>query len=159
MKTTDPYMIRTLELAAKAGLGERSGGCFGAVVVRSTDGQIVGEGYNRVLTKCDPTCHGEMEAIRAACAYLHTHVLKDCVLYTSSEPCPMCMCAAGWARIPKIVYASTIEDARDYGGFDDVSFYKDVTNKTVATMVRDDYAREDMVEMWNKYRESQPVLY
>ena len=150
-------MIRAIELAAKAGLGERGGGCFGAVVVRN--GEVVGEGYNRVLTRMDPTAHGEMEAIRNACKYLQTHILADCTLYTSSEPCPMCMCAAGWARIPKIIYASTIEDARDYGGFDDVAFYEKVMNKTVAESICDHGARDDMRELWEKYRAIKPVLY
>jgi len=140
MKTTDPFMIRAIELAAKAGLGERGGGCFGAVVVRN--GEVVGEGYNRVLTRMDPTAHGEMEAIRNACKYLQTHILADCTLYTSSEPCPMCMCAAG-----------------DYGGFDDVAFYEKVMNKTVAESICDHGARDDMRELWEKYRAIKPVLY
>lgn len=117
-------MRRAIELGRRGAFIEGAGGPFGAVVVR--DGEIIGEGFNRVIAGRDPTRHGEMEAIREACAKLDTHVLEGCVLYTSAECCPMCAAAAWWARIATIYYASTIDDALVYGGFDDSEIYAEI---------------------------------
>jgi len=152
-----PYMKRAIELAAKAGLGERSGGCFGAVIVKN--GEIVGEGYNQVLGKNDPTWHAEMQAIRDASRYLGTHILDDCTLYTSGEPCPMCMCASGWARIPRIVYGSTVDDAKEYGNFDDKKFYSDMIGGRITHVELDPNARIIMEEVWKEYQNSKPIQY
>jgi tRNA(Arg) A34 adenosine deaminase TadA len=84
------------------------GGPFGAVVVR--DGEVVGRGHNRVLADHDPTCHGEIAAIRDACAFLGTHDLSGCVLYTTGEPCPMCLYACMWANIDRVYYGCTLAD-------------------------------------------------
>jgi tRNA(Arg) A34 adenosine deaminase TadA len=96
------------------------GGPFGAVVVR--EGQIVGAGWNRVTSANDPTAHAEIVAIRDACSRLGTFCLSGCDLYTSCEPCPMCLAATFWARIDRIYYAATREDAA-WAGFDDAWFY------------------------------------
>ena len=109
------FLRRAIELAeihSKAGLN----GPFGAVVVRG--GEIVGEGWNRVVEAADPTAHAEMEAIREAARTLGTHDLNDCSLYCSCEPCPMCLSAVYWARIQRVVYAASVEDAAE-AGFDD----------------------------------------
>jgi guanine deaminase len=119
------FMRRAIELSKRAALEECTGGAFGAVIVK--DGQIVGEGINRVVANNAPTCHGEVEAIRTACKTLNTFKLNGCTLYTSSEPCPMCLTAAYWARIDKQYYAATIDDAKQYGNFDDRPFYKQLT--------------------------------
>lgn len=83
------------------------------------DGKILAEGANRVVAENDPTWHGEIEAIRKACQAQGSFKLRDATLYTSAEPCPMCMAAAYWAGIKEIYYASTNEDALRYGDFDD----------------------------------------
>lgn len=103
---------------------ESGGGPFGAVVVR--EGLVVGRGQNRVVVGADPTAHAEVVAIRDACARLGTHDLRGCVIYSSCEPCPMCLGAIFWARIDRIVYAATREDAAA-AGFDDSFFYDEIS--------------------------------
>jgi guanine deaminase len=115
------FLARAVELAWE-GVERGAGGPFGCVVVR--DGVIVGEGYNRVLERNDPTCHAEMEAIRNACARLGDHQLTGCTVYASSEPCPMCLGALYWARPDRVVFALTREDAREIG-FDDAFIYEE----------------------------------
>jgi tRNA(Arg) A34 adenosine deaminase TadA len=101
-----------------------TGGPFGAVVVRK--GKIVGRGQNTVLVDNDPTAHAEVNAIRAACRRLRRFHLDDCELYTSCEPCPMCLAAIQWARLRRVCYAATRHDAAR-AGFDDAKFYREVT--------------------------------
>ena len=101
------YMQTAIEEAFE-GITHHHGGPFGAVIVR--DGEIVGQGHNRVLADNDPTCHGEVAAIRDACAKLGTYDLTGCELYTTGEPCPMCLFACLWANIDKVYYGCTIED-------------------------------------------------
>ena len=100
------------------------GGPFGAVVVRQ--GKIVGRGWNRVTTTNDPTAHAEVSAIRAACRRLKTFQLADCELYTSCEPCPMCLAAIYWARCRRVYYGNTRADAARID-FDDDSIYRELT--------------------------------
>ena len=99
------------------------GGPFGAVVVRK--GKIVGRGWNQVTSTNDPTAHAEVSAIRDACQKLETFQLDDCELYSSCEPCPMCLAAIYWARFKKIYYANTRQDAARIG-FDDDFIYHEV---------------------------------
>jgi guanine deaminase len=99
------------------------GGPFGAVVVRN--GKIVGRGWNQVTSSNDPTAHAEVTAIRAACKKLKTFQLDDCELYTSCEPCPMCLSAIYWARFKKVYYANTRKDAAKID-FDDDLIYREV---------------------------------
>ena len=99
------------------------GGPFGAVVVR--DGRIVGRGCNRVTSTNDPTAHAEVVAIREACKRLKTFQLTDCDLYTSCEPCPMCLSAIYWARLRNVFYANTRKDAARIN-FDDALIYRQV---------------------------------
>ena len=99
------------------------GGPFGAVVVR--DGQIIARGFNQVTSTNDPTCHAEVDAIRKACQALGTHQLVGCDLYTSCEPCPMCLGAIYWARPARVFYASTKADAAAVG-FDDHFIYDEM---------------------------------
>lgn len=100
------------------------GGPFGAVVVRK--GKIVGRGWNQVTSENDPTAHAEVSAIRAACKRLKTFQLDDCELYTSCEPCPMCLAAIYWARFRKVFYANTRKDAAKIE-FDDALIYHEVS--------------------------------
>ncbi len=97
------------------------GGPFGAIVVQN--GQIIGSGVNRVTANCDPTAHAEILAIREAGAFLHTHRLTDCVLFASSEPCPMCLAAIYWAHIATVYYGNSKEQAQEIG-FDDSLIYQ-----------------------------------
>ncbi|MEI7534702.1 MAG: nucleoside deaminase [Verrucomicrobiae bacterium] len=99
------------------------GGPFGAVVVRR--GKIIARGWNRVTSANDPTAHAEVMAIRAACRKLKTFQLADCELYTSCEPCPMCLAAIYWARLKKVYYANSRRDAAKIG-FDDELIYREV---------------------------------
>ncbi len=97
-------------------------GPFGAVVVDAS-GKVIGRAHNQVVAIPDPTAHGEVQAIRDACRNVGTHDLSGCTIYTSCEPCPMCLCAIYWARIGRIVYGNTAEDAAAVG-FDDAKFYE-----------------------------------
>lgn len=118
---------RYLQLAIDAGregMRAHRGGPFGAIVV-GPDGMVAGEGCNRVTSSNDPTAHAEVMAIRAACAELGTFLLEGCTLYTSCEPCPMCLAAAYWARVEAIVYGATRADAAA-AGFDDAFIYEEI---------------------------------
>jgi len=99
------------------------GGPFGAVIVR--EGEIIAEGYNQVTFANDPTAHAEVMAIREACRKLGTFSLADCEIYTSCEPCPMCLSAIYWARLRRMFYANTRQDAAHIG-FDDEFLYQEV---------------------------------
>lgn len=116
------FMQKAIELA-KSNVHNMKGGPFGAVVVK--DAQIVGQAANTVITANDPTAHAEINAIRDACYNLNTFQLNDCVIYTSCEPCPMCMGAIYWARIKTVYYAATKDDAA-LSGFDDSFIYKQI---------------------------------
>ncbi|WP_457616913.1 nucleoside deaminase [Lutibacter sp.] len=116
------FMKRAIELANE-GMKSNAGGPFGAVVVK--DGEIIAEGYNSVTSVNDPTAHAEVVAIRKACEKLETFQLKDCVIYTSCEPCPMCLGAIYWARPEKVFYACNREDAAAID-FDDQFIYNEI---------------------------------
>src|SRR5580698_9989482 len=122
------FMRAAIRLA-RAKMRANCGGPFGAVVVRQ--GVIIARGWNRVTSANDPTAHAEVTAIRAACRKLKTFQLKDCDLYTSCEPCPMCLAAIYWARFRKVYYANTRDDAAKIQ-FDDEWLYREVA-KPVAT--------------------------
>ncbi len=108
---------------AKQNLKLKNGGPFGAVVVK--DGKIIGRGVNSVTSQNDPTAHAEVNAIREACAIINRFQLDDCEIYSSCEPCPMCLGAIYWARPKKFYYAATREDAAK-AGFDDSDIYKEI---------------------------------
>ncbi|MDQ0495138.1 nucleoside deaminase [Paenibacillus brasilensis] len=99
------------------------GGPFGAIVVK--DGKIIGSGVNEVTSSCDPTAHAEVQAIREACKHLNDFQLNGCVIYTSCEPCPMCIGAIYWARPDAVYYACTKEEAAIIG-FDDQFIYEQI---------------------------------
>ncbi len=113
------WLNRAVELAAHN--VSLDGGPFGSVVVR--DGKGIAEAANRVIRDLDPTAHAEMIAIREACKVLQTHDLSGCVLYSSCEPCPMCLTAAMWARVDRVVFAADHAQAAA-AGFDDELFYE-----------------------------------
>ena len=119
----NPFMARAIELSMDSVISG-SGGPFGAVIVRND--AIVAEGVNRVTSANDPTAHAEVVAIRAACAKLGTFLLKDCEIYTSCEPCPMCLGAIYWAHVARIYFGNVAADASQIG-FDDSFIYRQFT--------------------------------
>jgi guanine deaminase len=118
----NPFMARAIQLAVE-NVRSASGGPFGAVIVR--DGGIVGEGANQVTSSNDPTAHAEVLAIRAACTKLKAFELHNCDIYTSCEPCPMCLGAIYWARLSRVYFASGADDASK-AGFDDSLIYREI---------------------------------
>lgn len=115
------YMRRAILLAERS--ATEGGGPFGAVVVK--DGQIIGEGSNKVTISSDPTAHAEIVAIRNACNNLNSHQLEGCTIYTSCEPCPMCLGAIYWSRAKAVYFGSTKKDAAAVG-FDDDFIYQEI---------------------------------
>lgn len=113
------FLRQAIQVARQSVL--TGGGPFGAVVARGD--QLIAVGANRVVPTCDPTAHAEVEAIRTASRALGTHELADCTLYASSEPCPMCLAAIHWARIPEVHFACSRDDAAE-AGFDDALLYR-----------------------------------
>lgn len=123
MKNEDQRFLREAIEEARAGMERGDGGPFGCVVVK--DGQVVGRGNNRVTSANDPTAHAEVVAIRDACSALQAFQLEGCTVYTSCEPCPMCLGALYWARPARVVYAATRLDAAA-AGFDDQLIYDEL---------------------------------
>ena len=119
MTPDDRVLARAVELAT-SGSRRGDGGPFGAVIVH--EGQILAEGWNRVVAHHDPTAHAEIAAIREACTALGHFHLAGCTLYASSEPCPMCLSAAYWARIERIVFANSRAEASAIGFCDDTLY-------------------------------------
>jgi len=105
---------------ARVGIKNGEGGPFGSVIVKNNE--IVGMGHNQVLANSDATCHGEMQAIRDASKNLATHDLSGCELYTTGEPCPMCLAACLWANIEKIYFGCTLKDNESIGFRDKLFF-------------------------------------
>ena len=116
------FMRRAIALSRQK-MEENCGGPFGAVIVKG--GIVIGEGWNKVTSSCDPTAHAEVTAIRAACQTVGDFSLKGCEIYTSCEPCPMCLAAIYWARLERIYYANTRKDAAAIG-FDDDFLYREI---------------------------------
>lgn len=118
----NPFMARAIQLSIDSVLSGK-GGPFGAVIV--ADGQVIAEASNQVTLTNDPTAHAEVLAIREACKKLGLFELKNCELYTSCEPCPMCLGAIYWARLSRIYFANTADDAAKIG-FDDSFIYREL---------------------------------
>jgi tRNA(Arg) A34 adenosine deaminase TadA len=133
------FMQRAIALARK-GVAAHDGGPFGAVVVRGNT--VVGEGWNHVVSGFDPTAHGEIYAIRAAGQTLKSFDLTGCELFTSGEPCPMCLAATYWARIPRVYYGFSIAQAATVG-FDDQYFYDELAKPMAKRKVRETQALGD----------------
>ena len=148
MKEREEYMRRAIELA-RQGMNQGAGGPFGAVVVK--DGVIVGEGWNRVVGTNDPTAHGEVTAIRDACARLGTFSLEGCEIHTTGQPCPMCLGAIHWARIGRIYYGFRIEDAAEIG-FDDTEFFRQMLLPANERQIpSEELCREEALELAAEY--------
>lgn len=144
------FMQRAIELSRRAAIVEKSGGAFGAVVVK--DGVIIGEGYNQVLRHNDPTWHAEIHAIREAAKRMNTPHLTGAILYTSAECCPMCLAAAYWAHIDHIFMAATIHDALQFGNFEDVDFLEEIRKSPADRRIRfTGLMRSEALEVWKEY--------
>lgn len=122
MSHSNQFMKRAIQLSMDQ-MNKNSGGPFGAVIVK--DGKVIGEGWNKVTSNNDPTAHAEVEAIREACKHLSAFDLSGAEIYTSCEPCPMCLSAIYWARISKIYFANTKKDAAKIQ-FDDDFIYQEI---------------------------------
>jgi len=124
MEEKNKFMLKAIELSIKS--AETTGGPFGCVIVK--DNKIISEGSNKVTSTNDPTAHGEIVAIREACLKLNTFNLSRCELYSTCEPCPMCLSAIYWSHIDKIFYANTRDDAKNID-FDDSFIYSEINKK------------------------------
>lgn len=135
---------------AERGISLNNGGPFGAVIVK--DGKVVARGHNHVVANNDPTCHGEVDAIRKACKKLKTFDLTGCDLYTTGEPCPMCLSACLWANIEHIYYGCTISD-NDSIGFRDEIFYKylDISTEKMKHKISQ-VGHKECLDLFEKYR-------
>ena len=149
------YMEKAKENADK-GISNNEGGPFGAVIV-DKDGNIIANGNNKVLKDMDPTAHAEIVAIREACKVLNTNDLSGCVLYTSCEPCPMCLSAIIWANIKHVYFGCDRKDAGNIGFRDDdiYEFIKGNNNMIVLEQID----RDDCLETMKHYKDNNGVIY
>lgn len=146
----EKFMQRAIELSRFAGLEKKTGGVFGAVIVKGDE--IIAEGYNRVIGDSDATCHAEIDAIRKAGKKLGTPLLEGCVLYTSAFCCPMCLCGAYWAHIKEVYYGATVEDAKEYGDFLDLDYYEEMKKAVNDRKIKcTEFMRKEAVEVWKEF--------
>lgn len=161
MESSNRNEVKNMEFMEEAlkeaylGIEQKHGGPFGAVVVK--DGKIVGKGHNSVVLKKDPTCHGEMEAIRDACRNLGTYNLSGCILYTTAEPCPMCLGAILWANIASVYYGCNRIDT-DSIGFRDNAFYEYMQGKNKLLEMHEDN-REQCLKLFETYTKNRGSKY
>ena len=142
---------------AENGIANKEGGPFGAVIVDKS-GNIIANGNNKVLKNNDPTAHAEIVAIREACRKLNTYDLSEYILYTSCEPCPMCLSAIIWANIKEVYYGCTKEDAGSIGFRDDIIYdYLKEKNKNLISMKKLD--REECIKTLKKYKKDNGTIY
>lgn len=141
---------------AREGITLGHGGPFGTAIVK--DGVLIASGHNHVLANNDPTCHGEVDAIRKACAKLGTYDLSGCELYTTGEPCHMCLCACMWANISKIYYGCTIED-NGIIGFRDDKFDAIFGGRNKLGNYMMELDREACQALFHEYVQLKPTIY
>lgn len=153
--TPSKYMQIAID-EAREGIRNGHGGPFGTAIVK--DGFLIASGHNRVLINKDPTCHGEVDAIRKACQKLNTHDLSGCELYTTGEPCHMCLCACMWANISKIYYGCTIED-NGLIGFRDDKFDKIFGGRDILEGFMTELDRESCLELFEEYKNLYHTIY
>ena len=154
------YKKEFMEIAineAKEGIISHDGGPFGAVVVKN--GKVLASGHNRVLSSNDSTCHGEIDAIRKAESKLGTYDLSDCELYTTGEPCPMCLAAILWANIKKVYYGCELSDNEEIG-FRDAKFDQMMGGRSgLPNEFMEERNREECLEIFRKYNEIDSKRY
>ena len=144
----EELMTKAVNLS-EYGMDNNFGGPFGAVIVK--DGEVIAEGFNNVTSSNDPTAHAEITAIRNACKKLNTFDLSGCELYTSCEPCPMCLAAIYWARIEKIYYANTKEDAANINFDDDFIYQEFAKPKNSRSIPVEQLGREEAIKVFEKW--------
>ena|SRR5690625_411632 len=151
------FMAEAISLANQ-GMSDGLGGPFGAVVVR--EGKVIGRACNAVVSLNDPTAHAEIQAIRMACGRLNRFYLEDCALYCSCEPCPMCLGAAYWARLDRIYYAASREDAAGIG-FADAAIYDELClepSRRQIPMIQ--LMRDEVLEVFQRWvKKPDRILY
>ena len=149
MTREENFMQQAIDLSLQ-GINNNDGGPFGCVIVK--DDKIIGRGNNKVTSSNDPTAHAEIVAIRDACANLSEFQLEDCEIYTSCEPCPMCLGAIYWARPKVVYYANTREDAAEIG-FDDSMIYNEmntpIENRKIPILP---LKRNDALKVFNEWK-------
>lgn len=155
MEATNRFMQLAID-EARQGIEHQHGGPFGSVVVK--DGKVIGKGHNCVLKNNDPTCHGEVAAIRDACANIGSFDLSGCEIYTTGEPCHMCLCACMWANISKIYYGCTIEDNGKIG-FRDDKFDELFGGRDKLTEYMSEMDREACLALFNDYKQMSHETY
>lgn len=144
------FMRRAIALSRKASIELKTGGVFGAVIVK--DGKIIGEGYNQVIKNNDPTWHAEMHAIREACKKIGSPHLDGCILYSSAECCPMCLATAYWAHIKKIYVGATTGDALKYGDFADIDILEEIQKDPKDRRITfTEMLRPEAVKVWQEF--------
>lgn len=150
------YMKLAKEMADKGSINNE-GGPFGAVIT-DAEGNIISTGNNKVLINNDPTAHAEVVAIRNACKKIKSYDLANCILYTSCEPCPMCLSAIIWANIKTVYYGCTKKDAASLGFRDDFIYeYLKENKKDVLKLIQVD--REECIKSFENYKTSNKTLY
>lgn len=142
---------------ADNGIIKKEGGPFGAVIV-DKDGNIIANGNNQVLKSKDPTAHAEIVAIRNACKKLQTYDLSGYILYTSCEPCPMCLSAIIWSNIKKVYYGCTKKDAGDIGFRDDM-IYDYLKGKNENLIELKELDRDECIKTFEKYKQENGTIY
>lgn len=149
MTDKDKEFMRRAIALAQNGIDSNNGGPFGAIVVK--DGEIIGEGCNRVTSTNDPTAHAEIVAIRAACQKLDSFQLENCTIYTSCEPCPMCLGAIYWARPLRMFFACNREDAAAIG-FDDDYIYQEIERPIEERQIKSiNFLREEGLKVFENW--------
>ena len=150
MITNEEAMLIAIEESKANSINDyKDGGPFGAVIVK--DGKIIGRGHNTVIKSMDATAHAEVNAIRKASKVLGTHDLSGCILYTSAEPCPMCLSAIIWANIKEVYYANTKEDADNIGFRDDIIYeYLKGENKDLIKL--NNIKREEAIKVFEDFK-------
>lgn len=149
------YMALALK-EAKEGIQNGHGGPFGSVIVKN--GEVISIGHNKVLLLNDPTCHGEIAAIRDACKKLNTFDLSGCEIYTTGEPCHMCLCACMWANISKIYYGCTIKDNEKIG-FRDLKFDNIFEGREKLKDYLECIDRDECLKLFDEYNNMNKKLY
>lgn len=153
----DEQFLRRAIALGRQGMEQGAGGPFGAVIVR--DGQIIGEGFNQVTSTNDPTAHAEVVAIRDACRRASDFQLDDCIVYTSCEPCPMCLGAIYWSRAKRIVYAANRADAAAVD-FDDDFIYREINiDPTQRSIPAEQQLAKEGTQLFGEWKEKTDKMH
>lgn len=149
------FMAKAIK-EARIGILMGHGGPFGTVIVKN--GKVIGWGHNMVIGKNDPTAHGEITAIKNACGNIGTYDLSGCELYTTGEPCTMCLCACMWANIDKVYYGATIED-NSLIGFRDEKFDNIFGRDKIPEGYLEQVDRYEVLRLFKEYKNSEHTIY